>query len=61
MQPLEVGVAAGQKIDFAKMKASYFDTMGWDLRSGKPYAETWAELGLDELQPGAPDGSNPSR
>jgi aldehyde:ferredoxin oxidoreductase len=49
VQPLEVGVSAGQKIDFETMKASYFEAMGWDLRSGKPNPETWVELGLDEL------------
>jgi aldehyde:ferredoxin oxidoreductase len=56
--PLEVGVSAGQKIDFETMKASYFKAMGWDLRSGRPYPETWRELGLDELEmddPKAPD------
>jgi len=47
---LEVGVSAGQKIDFETMKASYFTTMGWDRRSGKPYPATWRELGLDELE-----------
>jgi aldehyde:ferredoxin oxidoreductase len=49
VQPLEVGVSAGQRIDFETMKASYFEAMGWDLRSGKPNPETWVELGLDEL------------
>ncbi len=50
VQPLEVGVSAGQKIDFETMKASYFTTMGWDLKSGRPYPATWRELGLDELE-----------
>jgi aldehyde:ferredoxin oxidoreductase len=53
VQPLEVGVSAGQRIDFERMKASYFAAMGWDLKSGRPYPETWRELGLDELTLGS--------
>ena len=56
LPPLEVGVSAGQKIDFETMKASYFTAMGWNLRDGKTYPMTWRELGLDELElddPGA--------
>jgi aldehyde:ferredoxin oxidoreductase len=55
-----VGVSAGQKIDFETMKASYFEAMGWDLRSGKPYPATWRELGLDELELDDPKASNQS-
>ncbi len=51
LPPLEVGVSAGQEIDFEAMKASYFETMGWDLRSGKPHPTIWRELGLDDLEP----------
>jgi aldehyde:ferredoxin oxidoreductase len=61
VQPLEVGVSAGQKIDFETMKASYFAAMGWDLRSGKPYPATWRELGLNELEPNDPKALDPSR
>ncbi len=61
LPPLEVGVSAGQKIDFETMKASYFAAMGWDLRSGRPYPETWRELGLDELDLDDPKGSSESR
>jgi aldehyde:ferredoxin oxidoreductase len=50
LPPLRVGVSAGRKIDFDKMKASYFTAMGWDLRSGRPYPITWSELGLDEFE-----------
>jgi aldehyde:ferredoxin oxidoreductase len=49
VQPLEVGVSAGQKIDFETMKASYFEAMGWDLKTGRPNPMTWRELGLDDL------------
>ena len=61
VQPLEAGGSAGQKIDFETMKAGYFAAMGWDLRSGKPYPDTWAELGLNELEPDASKSLNPSR
>jgi len=54
VQSLEVGVSAGQKIDFETMKASYFAAMGWDRKSGRPYPITWKELGLDEVEPGDP-------
>jgi aldehyde:ferredoxin oxidoreductase len=50
LPPLGVGVSAGQKVDFETMKASFFEAMGWDLRSGRPYPMTWRELGLDELE-----------
>jgi len=60
VQPLGVGVSAGQKIDFETMKASYFEAMGWDLRSGRPYPATWRELGLDELALDDPKASNQS-
>jgi aldehyde:ferredoxin oxidoreductase len=49
VQPLEVGVSAGQQIDFETMKAGYFTAMGWDLKTGKPHPMTWRELGLEEL------------
>jgi len=48
--PLNVGISAGQEIDFETMKASYFTAMGWDLRNGRPHPATWRELGLDELE-----------
>jgi hypothetical protein len=31
------------------MKKSYFDAMGWDLKTGKPSDQTLAELGIDKL------------
>ncbi len=48
-EPLEVGPGAGAKIDFETLKAGYFAAMGWDLKSGKPYAQTLIDLGLDKL------------
>jgi aldehyde:ferredoxin oxidoreductase len=61
VQPLEVGVSAGQRIDFQTMKASYFAAMGWDLKTGKPYPATWRELGLDELELDDPKALDQSR
>ena len=61
LSSLEVGVSAGQKIDFGTMKASYFVATGWDLRSGKPYPETWRELGLDEFDLDGPRTPSQSR
>lgn len=59
--PLEVGVSAGQKIDFKAMRASYFKSMGWDLRSGMPFPVTWKELGLEELERDDPKAFDRSR
>ncbi len=50
LRPLNLGPSSGQEIDFNGMKRSYFETMGWDLRSGRPYSETWKELGLEDLK-----------
>jgi aldehyde:ferredoxin oxidoreductase len=61
LPPLEVGVSAGQRIDFETMKASYFTAMGWDLKTGRPDPTTWRELGLDELELDDPKASHQSR
>ena len=61
LPPLKVGISAGQEIDFEAMKASYITTMGWDLRSGRPYPTTWKELGLDELELDDPKAMDQSR
>jgi len=31
------------------LKNGYFDAMGWELKSGKPYRQTLLDLGLAEL------------
>ncbi len=49
LQPLNVGPAAGQLVDFDAVKAGYFASMGWDLKSGRPYLLTLKELGLESL------------
>ncbi len=45
--PLSVGPAAGQAIPFAHLRDKYFETMGWDPRTGSPLSETLADLGID--------------
>jgi len=33
------------------MLDEYYELMGWDLKSGKPYRETMERLGLEEYIP----------
>jgi aldehyde:ferredoxin oxidoreductase len=46
---LKIGPAADTKIDFEALQKGYFDAMGWDIRSGKPFPETLKQLELDGL------------
>jgi aldehyde:ferredoxin oxidoreductase len=46
--PLGVGPAAGQSAPFETLRTRYFEAMGWDPKSGRPAANTLAELGIDE-------------
>jgi aldehyde:ferredoxin oxidoreductase len=46
---LKVGPCAGVKIDFDTLKRVFFEEMGWDLKSGKPFPETLKKLGLEKL------------
>ncbi len=48
-EPLKVGPGAGKSLDFETGKKSYFEAMGWDIKTGKPSAKTLADLGLDKL------------
>jgi aldehyde:ferredoxin oxidoreductase len=48
-QPHTVGPAVGQKIDFNACRDSYYEDIGWDHKTGKPYRKTLEELGLVEL------------
>jgi aldehyde:ferredoxin oxidoreductase len=50
--PQSVGPATGVEIDFNALKKGYFEDMGWDMGSGKPYPQTLIDLGLDELTDG---------
>jgi aldehyde:ferredoxin oxidoreductase len=43
------GLGIGIEIDFDSLKKSYFNSMGWDIQTGKPYPETLANLGLEDL------------
>lgn len=49
LEPLSVGPAAGQKVDFEAMKKGYFQAMGWDLDTGKPERKALETLGLGDL------------
>jgi len=49
LKALNVGPATGQLIDFDAIRAGYFASMGWDLKSGKPYTLTLKELELDSF------------
>jgi aldehyde:ferredoxin oxidoreductase len=47
--PQKVGPATGAVIDYDTLKKSFFDTMGWDIKTGKPSKNTLADVGLDKL------------
>ena len=47
--PLAVGPAAGKTVDFETLRKEYFQSMGWDIATGRPYPETLKELGLEDL------------
>lgn len=46
---LKTGPCAGAEIDFEVLREGYFDAMGWDIQSGKPFPETLKRLELNEL------------
>jgi len=48
-QPTTMGPFADITVDFDAALATYYAAMGWNLKTGKPYRRTLAELGLDEL------------
>jgi len=43
------GNADGLNIDFESLKKGYFEAMGWDINSGRPWHDTLVHLGIDEL------------
>lgn len=49
MTPAPIGAAAGLNIDFDSLKKGYFEAMGWDINSGRPWHDTLVHLGIDEL------------
>ena len=48
-EPLTTGPAANLKIDFETQRKSYFERMGWDIKTGKPFKSTLVKLGLAGL------------
>ncbi|MBP1707900.1 MAG: aor 11 [Chloroflexi bacterium] len=47
--PHSMGPAKGMLIDFDMLKRAYFESMGWDLQTGRPGQETLVDLELDAL------------
>jgi aldehyde:ferredoxin oxidoreductase len=47
--PLKVGPGAGKKIDFELLKESFFNEMGWDLKTVWPSKATLKELQIDKI------------
>ena len=45
------GPAKGEEImaGWDKMAANFYNEIGWDFETGKPYAETLQKLGLEHL------------
>ena len=46
---LSAGPSAGTSIPFAELKENYFTTMGWDVKTGMPTADTLEKLGVASL------------
>jgi aldehyde:ferredoxin oxidoreductase len=44
-----MGPFADVNVDFDAALATYYAAMGWNLKTGKPYRRTLADLGLGEL------------
>ena len=48
--PLKSGPTGGVTIDTAKLAKNFFDSVGWDMKTGKPSLETLRDLGaLDNI------------
>jgi aldehyde:ferredoxin oxidoreductase len=47
--PLQVGPAAGQRVEFSTLRKGYFESMGWNIKTGEPDRQTLVDLGLDDL------------
>ncbi|MBW1789003.1 MAG: aldehyde ferredoxin oxidoreductase family protein [Deltaproteobacteria bacterium] len=51
LEPLTVGPGTGQKVDFETLRKSYFETLGWDAKTGMPGKQALADLGLEKSAP----------
>jgi len=49
MEPAPLGPSRGAMIDFDDLRKGYFNSMWWDLKTGKPYQKALIDLGLYEL------------
>lgn len=49
-EPAPDGVGKGQVVDLDKALDSYYEAMGWDVKTGIPTPETLTNLGLDWMQ-----------
>ncbi len=47
-EALSTGPAAGHVVPFGLLREKYFLAMGWDPRTGRPYPETLASLGIEK-------------
>ena len=48
-EPVPDGGAKGSTVPIKPMVDEYYDIMGWDRKTGKPYKRTLVELGLDDV------------
>ncbi|MCX8031982.1 MAG: aldehyde ferredoxin oxidoreductase family protein [Thermoleophilia bacterium] len=45
--PMSLGPARGKTIPFERLRAYYFEALGWDPETGEPRPETLARLGIE--------------
>ncbi len=48
-EPVTDGGAKGSTVPIKPMVYEYYNIMGWDRKTGKPYKRTLAELGLEDI------------
>ena len=47
--PKQVGPRKGATLDEAELAKEYYETMGWDPRTGKPSKQTLVDLGMNDV------------
>ena len=47
--PVPDGAAKGSTVPIEPMVQDYYNIMGWDMKTGKPYKETLVKLGLEDV------------